>query len=188
MRAAFLWASEDSNTSSPVQLRVAAAEDATTILGLVQELATFEREPDAVTTTAADLVRDGFGETPLFHVFLASLPESPTVVGMAFCYLSYSTWTGPCMFLEDLYVSPSARRRGVSRTLFKALARAAWVTGCARLHWSVLKWNTPAIALYESPDVAAERLDEWGQYRLNRADIERVAQVPLAAAAPSASM
>ena len=190
MRDAFAWAACNSNSEqrtdgTGVSLRVAELADASVILSLVRELATFEREPDAVITTVEMLERDGFGPSPLFHTLLASRPGSTEVVGLALCYVSYSTWTGPCLYLEDLYVSPSARRRGIARALFKALARASWVTGCARLHWNVLKWNTPAIEFYESPVVAAEQLAEWVQYRLDRRGIAHVAQlVPAAPECP----
>lgn len=210
LKAALAWAAEKNNevpsTAADVDrviLRPAVAADAPIILGLVKELADFEREPEAVVTTVDTFLRDGFsdapGATPLFHVLLASLGADSTVVAMAFVYQSYSTWTGPCMYLEDLYVTPSARRKRVSRTLFRALARAAWATGSARLHWSVLKWNTPALGLCacmrragvnpspllpravsfvdESPEVGAERLEEWASYRLNRPDIARVAEL-----------
>ena len=159
LQAALAWAAEKCNVleasscaaDARVVLRPAAAADVPVILSLIKELAEFEREPDAVVTTVEMLLRDGFpegpGATPLFHALLASLGEDSTVVAMAVVYQSYSTWTGPCMYLEDLYVTPTARRKGVSRTLFRALAGAAWATGCARLHWSVLKWNTPALGL-----------------------------------------
>ena len=159
LRSALVWAADRSNADSAdaeadrVILRLATAADVPTIHGLVKELAEFEREPDAVVTTIDTFLRDGFPEgpdaTPLFHVLLASLGEGGSVGGMAFVYQSYSTWTGPCIYLEDLYVTPAARRRGISRVLFKALAGAAHVTGCGRLHWSVLKWNTPALGLCE---------------------------------------
>jgi len=154
LRSALVWAAGRSNAESDgVFLRPATAADVPIIHGLVKELAEFEREPDAVVTTVETFLRDGFpagpDATPLFHVLLASLGEGGSVGGMAFVYQSYSTWTGPCIYLEDLYVTPAARRHGISRTLFKALAGAALVTGCGRLHWSVLKWNTPALGLCE---------------------------------------
>ena len=186
LRAALKWSSEMSNEEQAcahgdkIVLRPAESADAPTILSLITELAVFEREPDAVLMTVDMLLRDGFpegpGATPLFHVLLACIGGS--IIGMAFVFQSYSTWTGPCLYLDDLYVTPAARRKGVSRTLFKALARSALQTGCARLHWNVLKWNTPAVELYDSPGIAGERLDEWVNYRLNRGDIARVADLP----------
>lgn len=94
-------------------------------------------------------------------------------VAMALAHPSYSTWEGRTLYLEDLYVSPPFRRRGVSKALFAALARAAAVSQCARLQWSVLAWNQMAVDAYDA--MGATRLEDWRLYRLYRADVERVA-------------
>jgi hypothetical protein len=96
-------------------------------------------------------------------------------VGMAFCFTSYSTWEGKTLFLEDLYVSPPFRRQGISKLLFTALARAALVAKCARMQWTVLNWNEPAIAAYAAPPIAATHLNDWEIYRLTSGDIKRLA-------------
>ena len=151
------------------RLRVAAAADVPTLMALIRELAVFEREPDGVKTTEASMLRDGFGDEPLFHSLIAEAPTSDggwTPVATAICHSIYSTWEGRSLYLEDLYVVPSSRRQGVSGILFAALARAAAVSGCARLQWSVLKWNSPAVLAYEA--MGATLLEEWRLYRLSR--------------------
>jgi GNAT superfamily N-acetyltransferase len=93
-------------------------------------------------------------------------------VAMAFAHPSYSTWEGRTLYLEDLYVSPAYRRRGVSKALFAALARAAAVAGCARLQWSVLTWNAAAVQAYDA--MPAARLEDWRLYRLYADGLARV--------------
>jgi GNAT superfamily N-acetyltransferase len=199
--------SESSRGAYParrVRLRVAGADDVGAIMGMIRELAEFEREPHAVKTSEATMLRDGFGPRPLFHVMLAELDTdadagdtSPppvsgtssgtgsdaktgcyTPVAMAFCYCAFSTWEGRVLYLEDLYVKPQHRRGGLSRLLFTALARAAAVAGCARLQWAVLDWNTPAVAAYEGSYIAANKLGEWVMYRLYADGIARLAGLP----------
>ena len=105
----------------------------------------------------------------------AEVGAAPTMtpVAMALCHASYSTWEGRSLYLEDLYVAPAFRRRGVSGVLFSALARAALAARCARLQWSVLTWNAPAVDLYDR--MRAHRLEDWRLYRLYEADLRRVA-------------
>jgi GNAT superfamily N-acetyltransferase len=100
-------------------------------------------------------------------------------IAMALAHPSYSTWEGRTLYLEDLYVKPAFRRGGVSGLLFTALARAAHVARCARLQWSVLTWNTPAISAYAGPKIAATLLDDWRLYRLYRDGVERLSAMPL---------
>ncbi len=169
-------------------IRRATKTDVGLILQLIKELATYEREPDAVVATEADLLRDGFGprgdrtgplppsdtvgERPLFHVLIAEWDGVPS--GFAFYFLQYSTWTGrPVLYLEDLFVVPAARKRGIGRALMVALAREAVSQGCARFQWAVLDWNAPAIAFYES--LGARVLREWLTVRVDGASLKRLA-------------
>lgn len=152
-----------------LHLRPALAHDVPVILELIRELAIYEREPDAVTATEADLLRDGFGERPAFHVLLAEWREpeqaQPEVVGFAFYFHTYSTWVGrESLHLEDLFVRPSHRKRGIGLALMRALARVAVERGCRRFQWQVLDWNTPAIRFYES--LGARVLGEWQSVRV----------------------
>jgi GNAT superfamily N-acetyltransferase len=145
-------------------IRKATPPDVPEVLALVKELAAYEREPDAVVATEADFLRDGFGETPAFHVLVAE--DAPgQVIGFALYFFSYSTWVGRrCLYLEDLFVQPAHRGKGAGIALMQALAREAVANECRRFVWQVLDWNAPAIAFYER--LGAKVLREWLTVRL----------------------
>ncbi len=146
-----------------VTIRRANVTDVPTILALIRELAAYEREPDAVVATEADLLRDGFGPSPAFHVLLAELGGE--TVGFALWFFTFSTWRGRrCLYLEDLFVRPEHRGRGVGLALMRELARVAVDEGCARFCWQVLDWNEPAIAFYEKLGARFHR--EWLSVRI----------------------
>jgi GNAT superfamily N-acetyltransferase len=146
-----------------LSMRAAVAADVPVILQLVRELAAYEREPDAVVATEADLLRDGFGATPRYRVLLADW--NGEAAGMAFYFFAYSTWRGrPVLYLEDLFVRPPHRKRGIGLGLMRRLARLAVDEGCARFVWQVLDWNEPALRFYES--LGAEVLRTWLNVRL----------------------
>ena len=159
-------------------IRPAEAADVPVILRLIRGLAEYERAPDAVTATEADLLRDGFGPRPLFHVGLAEWDGAP--IAFAFYFFNYSTWQGkPGLYLEDLFVDPAFRGRGVGKALLVHLARIAVTQGCGRYQWQVLDWNEPAIRFYES--MGARVLKEWLTVRVEGEDLARMAasDVPL---------
>jgi len=144
-------------------IRPATPADVPTILHFIRELATYEREPDAVIATEADLLRDGFGPTPRFWALIAEHDGAPA--GFALYFTSYSTWRGHHgIRLEDLYVTPSLRGRGIGKALLVRLAQIAVEQGCPRLEWDVLDWNAPAIAVYER--LGATILTEWRIMRI----------------------
>jgi len=149
-------------------IRKATRADVPAILALVKELAAYEREPDAVIATEADFLRDGFGESPAFHVLVATEGAADgreAVVGFAFYFFSYSTWVGRrCLYLEDLFVEPAHRGKGAGIALMAALAQEAIAQECRRFVWQVLDWNEPAIAFYER--LGAKVLREWLTVRL----------------------
>lgn len=146
-----------------LQIRKAEASDVPTILSLIRELAAYEKEPAAVVATEEGLLRDGFGGAPRFRVLLASWEGEPA--GFAFYFFSYSTWRGsPVLYLEDVFVKPEHRRRGVGLALMRSLAKSAVEGGCERFVWQVLDWNEPAIKFYES--IGARALPEWVTMRL----------------------
>ena len=164
-----------------LHIRPAEPADVPVILRLIRGLAEYERAPDAVTATEADLLRDGFGARPLFHVVLAEWDGAP--IGFAFYFFNYSTWQGkPGLYLEDLFVDPPFRGRGVGRALLVHLARIAVTQGCGRYQWQVLDWNEPAIRFYES--MGARVLKEWLAVRVEGEDLARLAasDVPLGGA------
>jgi len=144
-------------------IRPATPADVPTILRFIHELALYEREPDAVIATEADLLRDGFGPTPRFWALIAEHDGAPA--GFALYFTSYSTWRGHHgIRLEDLYVTPSLRGRGIGKALLVRLAQIAVEQGCPRLEWDVLDWNAPAIAVYER--LGATILTEWRIMRI----------------------
>jgi ribosomal protein S18 acetylase RimI-like enzyme len=168
-----------------MNIRPATPSDVPQILTFIRELAAYEREPNAVLATEADLLRDGFGldqdgltpltppQPPRFQCIIAEVPTSnqqPTTnnllpAGFALYFTSYSTWRGHHgIRLEDLYVTPSRRGQGIGKALLAHLARIAVDQGCPRLEWDVLAWNAPAIAVYES--IGAQILTEWRIMRL----------------------
>src|SRR5688500_16248725 len=147
----------------PPKLHPATPADVPTILRFVRELAEYEREPNAVVATEALIHEALFNDPPAAHAVIATLDEKP--VGFALYFFNFSTWLGrPGLYLEDLYVTPSARGAGVGRTLLTHLAQIAVQKNCGRMEWAVLDWNEPAINFYRS--LGAKPMDEWTVYRL----------------------
>jgi GNAT superfamily N-acetyltransferase len=146
-------------------IRAATVDDVSLIFELVRELAEFEREPDAVRLTEAELVRDGFpgasGER-YFEVVIAEEDGEPA--GFALFFPVYSTWRGRAMHLEDLFVRPRFRGRGIGRALLTRVAALSVDRGCVLLFWHVLDWNTPAIEFYKT--LGAEALEDWTRMRV----------------------
>jgi GNAT superfamily N-acetyltransferase len=133
-------------------------------VGLINELAEFERSPGSVEITAEQLADALFGPSPTVFAHVAE--EQGRVVAMAIWFLTFSTWTGRHgIHLEDLYVQPEARSGGVGRALLTELAEIAQRSGYARVEWSVLDWNENALGFYRS--LGAEPLEEWIGYRLS---------------------
>jgi GNAT superfamily N-acetyltransferase len=149
---------------SEIVIRMAVAEDAATILQFIRELALYEREPDAVHATEADILRDGWGPTQRFRCVIAELDGKPA--GFALYFTSYSTWEGHHgIYLEDLFVVPEHRGLGLGKALLSKVAAIAVEEGCPRLEWSVLDWNTPSIEFYQR--IGARKKSEWFMMRLS---------------------
>jgi GNAT superfamily N-acetyltransferase len=147
-----------------LQIRPAKVSDISLILELIHELATYEREPNAVVATEADLLRDGFGEEPFFQCLIAEFESVPA--GFAFYFFNYSTWRGrPGIHLEDLFVRPPFRGKGIGKALLMKVAEVAVANQCARFQWDVLDWNQPAIDFYHS--LGAKFLSEWRIMRVS---------------------
>lgn len=146
-----------------VTLRLATREDVPLILALIRELAEYEREPDAVLADEALLAANLFGERPGAEVVIAQADGRPA--GFALFFHNFSTWLGRRgLYLEDLFVRPEFRGRGVGQVLMAYLAKLAIERGCGRFEWSVLDWNTPAIDFYRS--LGAVGMDEWTVQRV----------------------
>ena len=155
-----------------LRIRRAQARDVSEVLAFIRELAEYERAPDQVTATAADLLRDGFSEAPRFFVEMAEWDGR--VAGFAFWFFSYSTWQGrPGLYLEDLFVRPAFRGQGIGKALLVHLAQVAVAEGCGRFQWQVLDWNTPAIDFYEA--LGAKQLGEWITMRVSGEELARLA-------------
>ena len=159
-----------------LQIRPAAPSDIPEILAFIRELAEYEHEPESAQATPDDLLRDGFGPTPRFHCLIAEVSSTdnqqpttnnlPVPVGFALYFHNYSTWRGHAgIYLEDLFVRPVFRGRGIGKALFAAVAAIAVMESCPRLEWAVLDWNTPAIDFYNS--LGATPLSEWTTMRLS---------------------
>jgi len=155
------------------QIRPATPADVPQMLAFVRELAAFERAPDAVLATEPMLEAALFGARPAAEAVIAE-NASGTALGFALFFQNFSTWTGlPGMYLEDLYVTPSARGAGVGTALLRHLAGTAVDRGYGRFEWSVLDWNQPAIDLYRA--MGAEPMDEWTVQRVTGEALARLA-------------
>ena len=140
-----------------MNIRKGNPEDMEAVLSLIKELAVFENESNAVVITADDLVRDGFGSAPLFHVFVAEVESK--IVGIALYYYRYSTWKGKTIHLEDLVVKENMRGSGIGFALYSEIIKQGKKDKVRRIEWNVLDWNTPAINFYKNS--GAKILDDW---------------------------
>ena len=153
-------------------IRPATHADVPNILGLVRDLAEYEREPDAVEATEQSLAQALFGDAPAAEALIAEADGEG--VGFALFFHNFSTWTGKRgLYLEDLYVTPAARGTGAGKALLAALAGIAIDRGCARVEWSVLDWNTPAIEFYRA--IGAVPQDGWTVQRVSGDTLVRLA-------------
>jgi GNAT superfamily N-acetyltransferase len=145
-------------------IRPARPGDEADILRLIQALADYEREPDAVEATADGLRAHLFAEAP--RVFAHVAEQDGRIVGIAVWFLNFSTWTGRHgIYLEDLFVDPAVRGGGVALGLFRALAREAAARDCARIDWAVLDWNDLAKGFYRR--LGARHNEDWEPWRLD---------------------
>jgi GNAT superfamily N-acetyltransferase len=163
----------------PTHIRSATRADLPLILTFIRDLAEYEREPQAVQATEAlldqHLFGPGFGRGPVAECLIAELDGTPQ--GFAVFFHNFSTWKArPGLYLEDLFVRPAARGRGVGKALLQHLARLAVSRGCARFEWAVLDWNTPAIDFYKA--AGAVPLDEWMVFRLTGEALQTLASSP----------
>jgi GNAT superfamily N-acetyltransferase len=155
-----------------VSVRAATAADVPLVLAFIRELAVYERLEHQVVATQADLTAALFGARPYAEVVFACLDGRE--VGFALFFHNFSTFLGkPGIYLEDLFVRPESRGRGIGKRLLAWLAALALERGCARLDWAVLDWNEPSIGFYKG--LGAVALDDWMTMRLTGAALERLA-------------
>lgn len=149
-------------------IRNATAEDMPSVLGLIKELAEFEKEPDAVEVTVEELQNDGFSENPAFKCFVAE--ANGKVAGTAIVFNRFSTWKGKILHLEDLVVSQEMRGKGIGTALLDRVVQHGYYLGVKRINWEVLDWNEGAIKLYEAK--GAKILRDWDVVHLNEQGIK----------------
>lgn len=155
-----------------IHLRPATRADLSQILAFIRELAEYEKLRESCVANEADLDLHLFGEHPKAEVVIAEWDG--VAAGFALFFHTFSTFLGqPGIYLEDLYVRPELRGKGIGKTLLLHLARLAQLRGCGRVEWSVLNWNTPSIGFYES--LGAKPLADWSVFRLSGEALENLA-------------
>ena len=155
-----------------LNIRPAIRDDACVILELIRGLAEYERALHAVTATEADIVRDGFSGEPRFYCVIADWDGVPA--GFAFYFFHYSTWLGkPGLYLEDLFVKPHMRGKGIGKALLVYLAQIGVRENCYGMRWQVLDWNQPAIDFYEK--LGAKIIREWLDVRITGESLRALA-------------
>jgi len=156
------------NKNAAFLVRKATKEDVSALLGLIKELALYEKAPQEVTITLEELVADGFGDNPVFGLFVAE--QENVIVGIALYYEKYSTWKGRGLFLEDIIVTEKERGNGIGHALFQSVIAVAKERNAARMEWQVLDWNEPAINFYKKYEANLD--SEWLNGKLTREQIQ----------------
>ena len=154
--------------SNTIEIREGQQTDIPAALDLIQELAVYEKAPNEVIVAEADMIRDGFGPTPLFHFYVATLDN--VVIGIALTYIRYSTWKGPMLYLEDLVIREAHRGKGVGKLLFEKCMKRASDLNYEGMIWQVLDWNEPAIRFYDK--YQSNYSGEWLNGKLTKTQID----------------
>ncbi|MDO7173477.1 GNAT family N-acetyltransferase [Mariniflexile sp. AS56] len=149
-------------------IRKAKKEDMPKVLSLINQLAHFENEPDAVEVTLQDLENDGFSESPAFFCFVAEINSK--IEGIALGYFRYSTWKGKTVHLEDLMVNEAARGTGLGSALLDEIVKFGHELGVKRINWEVLDWNEPAIKFYKQKGATIK--EEWRVVHMDEQSIK----------------
>jgi len=153
-------------------IRPAEDKDIPLIVQLIRELAEYEKAPEQAVATEEDIRRDGFSANPKFRVVIAKWEGE--AAGFALFFYNYSTWLGRAgLYLEDLFVRPPFRGKGIGKALITHLAKIAVEENCGRFEWQVLNWNAPAIEFYRS--IGARTLDEWSTMRISGEPLKKLA-------------
>ena len=151
-------------------IQKAETKDVPSILGLIKELAVFERQPNAVLLSERELEQALFGENPWVFVYVAEMESK--VIGMALYYYGFSTWKGRSLHLEDLIVNENYRKLGIGRALMNQIIQVAKNENVERMSWEVLDWNEPAVKFYES--LNTEFYKDWWLCRLFKEQLEKL--------------
>jgi ribosomal protein S18 acetylase RimI-like enzyme len=152
-------------------IRKAVKADVSAMLGLVRELAIYEKSPDAVEVTLAEMETDGFGPNAIYSAFVA-VEEGANVIGMALYYIKYSTWKGKAIYLDDIVVNEKYRRYGIGGKLFEEVVKVCKQMGVRKMDWQVLDWNEPAIQFYKKYSTSFS--DEWVNCTLYKNELENI--------------
>jgi len=161
-----------SRADEAFRVRRATRADASALLELIVALAEFEKIPAPTEVEQQRLIEHGFGDRPRFEAWLAIWADVPKPVGYAVLFETYSTFrASSTLYLEDVFVSPAYRRRGIGSTLLRHCIHLAHERGCERMEWTCLDWNKKAQAVYER--IGARHLSEWYLYRLTRDGMEK---------------
>jgi GNAT superfamily N-acetyltransferase len=164
----------DGRSAPGFAIRPARPDDAELLVNLVRELAVYEKLEEHARATPDDFRTHLFGPRPAAEAAVSEVDGEP--VGFALWFSTFSTFRGqPGLYLEDIFVKPGFRGRGIGKGLLAAVARRAVERGCGRLEWSVLDWNAPAIGFYRS--LGARPMDEWTVYRIDDEPLRRLAQI-----------
>lgn len=155
---------------SKIKIRKGSEKDIEPALGLVKELAVYEKAPDEVEVTVEEMTKWGFGKDKVFNFFVAT--ENKKVVGLALYYYKYSTWKGKCLFLEDIIVTETMRGKGIGKLLFDEIVRVSKKNKVRRLEWQVLEWNDPAINFYKKYNSVFD--GEWFNCKLTNHQLEKL--------------
>jgi len=162
---------QPSQPTDRIRIVRATERDVPLILQFIRELAEYERAPESAVATVEGLTKELFGEPPAAEVLIAYLDGDPA--GFALFFHNFSTWLGRRgVFLEDIFVRPTARRNGLGEALFREIGSIARERGCGRLEWSVLNWNDLAISFYKK--MGAKALDDWTTFRLEGEALDRL--------------
>jgi GNAT superfamily N-acetyltransferase len=154
-------------------IRSARPGDNALIRAYIAELADYERAPEKAAASEADIALHVFGEHPIMHAEMAEWDGKPA--GFAFWYFNFSSWEGkPGLYLEDLWVRPEFRGKGIGKALLQHLAKLALREGCTRYTWQVLDWNTPSIAFYKAMGAAV--MEEWLTCRVEGEALKALAE------------
>jgi ribosomal protein S18 acetylase RimI-like enzyme len=151
-------------------IRKAIKGDVADILRLVKELATYEKEPEAVVVTLREMEEDGFGPNAIYRAFVAETEGN--IVGMALYYTKYSTWKGKAIYLDDIIVSESYRRYGIGGKLFEEVIKVCKEMNVRKIDWQVLHWNEPAIQFYKKYSTVFSK--EWMNCTLYEAELNNL--------------
>ncbi len=153
-------------------VRQGEEKDMHSVLDLITELAVFEKEPNAVDISVADLINDGFSENPKFKIFVAE--QEDQIIGMALFYERYSTWKGRSIHLEDLIVTKDKQKIGAGKALYTAVLKYAFDHNYNRVAWEVIDWNLNAIDFYKS--TGASYLNDWSVVQMNKENLAKFIQ------------